>query len=66
MGALHSMRVRGGNAASSPTRPWWLRSAMTSTWTGLHNFLGAGAVGAGHFTHGSARPEEFSLFSFMM
>eukprot|EP00966_Prymnesium_polylepis_P069344 1611823-Prymnesium_polylepis.1 len=27
----HSMRAR---AASSPTRPWWRRSAMTSSWTG--------------------------------
>eukprot|EP00966_Prymnesium_polylepis_P107265 2483504-Prymnesium_polylepis.1 len=31
MGALHSMRAR---AASSPTRPWRCRSAMTSCWTG--------------------------------
>eukprot|EP00966_Prymnesium_polylepis_P174813 4045596-Prymnesium_polylepis.1 len=31
MRALHSMRAR---AASSPTRPWWLRRAMTSSCTG--------------------------------
>eukprot|EP00966_Prymnesium_polylepis_P306897 7091744-Prymnesium_polylepis.1 len=31
MGALHSMRER---AASSPTRSWWFRSAMPSSWTG--------------------------------
>ena len=31
---------------------------------GLHDFVVAWAVGAGHFPHGGARFEEFALFSF--
>eukprot|EP00966_Prymnesium_polylepis_P282439 6526224-Prymnesium_polylepis.1 len=43
MGALHSMRAR---AASSPTSPWWFRSARSSYdvfLDRLHDFVGAWA-----------------------
>eukprot|EP00966_Prymnesium_polylepis_P155206 3584372-Prymnesium_polylepis.1 len=61
MGALHSMRAR---VASSPTRPWWFRIEVQERphepmmidvfLDGLHDFVGAWAVGAGHFPHGGA------------
>eukprot|EP00966_Prymnesium_polylepis_P184517 4276578-Prymnesium_polylepis.1 len=61
MRALYSMRAR---VASSPTRPWrWLRSAMTSSWTGCIISLVPGRK-RWPFPNGDARPEEFALFSF--
>eukprot|EP00966_Prymnesium_polylepis_P119721 2766888-Prymnesium_polylepis.1 len=51
MAALHNMRAQ---AASSPTRPWCFRSAMMVFLDRLHDFVGAWAVGTGHFPYGGA------------